>query len=207
MKTIYIVRHGETQWNLECRVQGHQDSPLTEKGIKQAKDLSRSFAINGVNFDCVYSSPSERALKTANIIVGETNVSIQKRDELKEISFGEWEGKNNQEIKKHNPVELHNFWNRPGKYEPGSFQGESFVQLQKRAVKIFNDIMKTASSSNILIVSHGAFIRTLLVSLSGESISRIWERNIHNCSCTVVENDNVKGVGMIKPFVTETVLC
>jgi len=58
-----------------------------------------------------------------------------------------------------------------------------------------------------LIVSHGAFIRTLLVSLSGESISRIWERNIYNCSCTVVKSDNVKGIGTIKPFVTETALC
>ena len=146
MKTIYIVRHGETQWNLECRVQGHQDSPLTEKGIKQAKDLSRSFAINGVNFDCAYSSPSERALKTANIIIGETKVPIHEKDELKEISFGAWEGKNNQEIKKQNSVELHNFWNRPGKYKSESFNGESFLQLQKRAVKIFYGIMKTESS-------------------------------------------------------------
>jgi broad specificity phosphatase PhoE len=81
---LYIVRHGQTQWNVEKRMQGQQDSELIQKGIDGALALGRS--LNTVDFNCIYSSSSRRTLHTAELIRGDRNICILPDDKLREIS-------------------------------------------------------------------------------------------------------------------------
>ena len=93
--TIYLLRHGETQWNTESRLQGHLDSPLTEKGRSQA-------SYNGLRLNSlqdrnpiIYSSPLGRCIETAHIVaskIGVDEATVKKDDRLKELSYGRWEG-------------------------------------------------------------------------------------------------------------------
>ncbi len=90
MTRIHIIRHGETEWNVKGKWQGHKDSPLTQLGKTQAHKVKNSIT---EQIDIAYSSPSNRAIDTAQIILNGTNQPIKTTPELKEISVGIWEGK------------------------------------------------------------------------------------------------------------------
>ena len=88
---VYLLRNGETEWNVQHRVQGALDSPLTENGIQQAKNAAKRLA--KVEFDAAFASPSPRAYRTAQIIAGpHKGLVIQKENSLREFSFGVYEG-------------------------------------------------------------------------------------------------------------------
>src|SRR5437660_4539262 len=89
--TIYIARHGQTQWNVEKRMQGRQDSPLTEQGIRQATWLRDT--LKHVDFDAMYTSPSPRARRTAEILRHQRERELTLHGDLQEIHMGSWEGK------------------------------------------------------------------------------------------------------------------
>jgi probable phosphoglycerate mutase len=89
---LFLTRHGETIWNTKKMMQGWKDSPLTEKGIDQARKLANR--LTDVTLDGIYSSTSNRAIATAEIIKGERSLKVMKLDSLRELSFGDWEGKN-----------------------------------------------------------------------------------------------------------------
>src|SRR3712207_163192 len=101
MTTIYLTRHGQTEWNLNKRLQGWKNSPLTKLGISQAKALGER--LKDTQIDVIYSSPIERAYKTAEIIKGNKDIEIIKHDGLKEFNYGDWEGLTIDEIEK-NPI-------------------------------------------------------------------------------------------------------
>ncbi len=89
---FYFVRHGETVWNVQHRLQGVHDIPLDEKGIRQAEELHRQLIAEGVHFVRVYSSPLSRALRTAEIVSGQPASEIFCDDRLREMEFGSMEG-------------------------------------------------------------------------------------------------------------------
>lgn len=93
---LYVIRHGETKWNVERRLQGRSDVELNEYGIYLAKVTAE--ALKDVNFDVIYSSPLIRAYKTAEIIKGDRNINIITDDRLKEMSFGIYEGLPSNEV-------------------------------------------------------------------------------------------------------------
>ena len=86
---IYLVRHGQTVWNVKKRMQGHQDSPLTKLGILQANWAKE--ALDDIKIDIIYSSPSNRAYKTAEIIKGNRKIPLVAKNNLREINLGDWE--------------------------------------------------------------------------------------------------------------------
>src|SRR3989344_2130504 len=88
---FYIVRHGESEWNVKGLLQGHSDSALTKKGINQAKLVGK--ALKNVYFNAIFSSDTLRASKTAEIIAMERNLAINTTELLRERNFGRWEGK------------------------------------------------------------------------------------------------------------------
>ena len=88
MVTVYLTRHGQTVWNLDKRLQGSGNSELTDHGIEQAEQLKKR--VDSIQLDTIYTSPLERARKTANIIRGNRNIEIIEVDAFKEISFGEY---------------------------------------------------------------------------------------------------------------------
>lgn len=161
MKTIlYLTRHGETIWNIEKRLQGWNNSPLTEAGISQAKNLSNK--IKNLNIDVIYTSPSERAYKTAEILKGNKNLKIKVHEGLKEMGFGLWEGMkwNDIEDSKEYGQQLYNLYNNPKEYKP--FEGEDLGNFEKRVKETIENIIKDNKGKSILIVTHGITLKLIV---------------------------------------------
>ncbi len=155
MADLYLVRHGQTELNVQSILQGWHDSPLTARGREQALAARTAFAARGVAFDHVYSSPLGRARHTAELIVGEGR-SIELVDDLREWHFGSLEGTSNREM----PPQP---W---GDY-PVAFGGESEVQLQSRMVAALSRIMARPQHDCVLAVSHGSACQEFLEYVTG----------------------------------------
>ena len=169
--TLYIVRHGQTEWNQEGRLQGHMDSPLTKLGELQARSLYEP--LKNVQFDCIYSSPSLRALHTAELITGNKKGEIVKIDEFKEIYFGEWEGQLEKNLEKKFPEQFTPFKEAPHLYRNDS--GESFFDVQKRVLPKLSEIINKHTGSNILIVAHNVVIKIILAHFQDSPMADIWK--------------------------------
>ncbi|TQR20109.1 histidine phosphatase family protein [Psychrobacillus vulpis] len=184
MLTLYITRHGETEWNTQKRMQGWQDSELTESGINNAVYLGKS--LKDTPIDIVFSSPSNRTLKTASLICADRNIPIIIDENLKEMNMGVWEGETQSSIKENHPVEFHHFWNAPQHFTPVG--GETFLETRDRALKALNRIKEDYHSGNILIVTHSVIIKCFISIIKNQSIEKIWDPPyIHDTSLTIVE--------------------
>ena len=152
---IYITRHSKTVWNQEKRLQGRKDSPLIKEGIENAVALKEY--IKDISFDCVFSSPIERAYYTAKLL---TDNEIIKDDRLMEMNFGILEGKKIEDILKEDYEVYNNMWNHPELFER-ILEGESYDEVRNRLHSFFEDL-KTKDYQNVLIVTHGmCFINML----------------------------------------------
>lgn len=171
MGKIYITRHGETQWNTVKRMQGHDNSPLTELGIKQAKWLYER--IKDKNIDVVYSSALKRALDTSNIIKGQRKIEVIPVDALKEIYLGSWQGCLASEVEKSYPEHHKAFWYEPEKYVP--IDGESFDSLMNRVSDFFEQILDKHKNEDVLIVAHAIVLKALINYINKGNISSLWD--------------------------------
>ena len=170
MKTLYLVRHGETWLNVEHKNQGSWDAPLTEKGIKQAEAARDYFKKEGITFDHAYSSTSERACDTLEIIT-ENRVPYTRRKDLKELNFGSFEGKDS-------------FLNPPVPFGDAfvRYGGESDSDLQKRMLKALNEIMEKEDHENVLVVSHGVSCAFVIRGTQATSELKHDGRRLGNCA-------------------------
>jgi probable phosphoglycerate mutase len=183
MLKLYIVRHGETEFNVQKRMQGRLDSPLTQRGVDNARALARQ--MENVTFEKIYSSPSPRAYKTAELIKGERDIQIQIEDELREMNLADWEGKSKEELEQLYPEENDKFWNKPQLFKP--IGGESFQQVQDRVVEAINKLISKNSDGNILIVTHSVVIKTLITFYMKYPMERLWENPyIYDTSVTLL---------------------
>lgn len=190
MMKIYIIRHGETQWNTERRMQGWGNSDLTELGTSQAKLLGKSLA--NIDFDQVITSPLGRTLETTKLIVGNRDLDVVINENFKEMGFGPWEGENPNVLKEQYPDQYYNFWHQAHNY--GTIEGgESFVGVQKRIAKGMEHILDTHGGnpdSKILLVTHGMIIKLLLLHIKGLPLEKLWDSSVvHASSLTIVEVD------------------
>lgn len=159
---IYIVRHGETEWNLKRIVQGQMDSPLTDLGISQAKDLAKE--LREIKFDLVFSSDLLRAKKTAEIIAAEHKLTVETTELLRERAFGKLEGK---------PVEaLRAFEDLFAKLKheeifvyKSSPDVESDKEITTRLITFLRETAITHAGKKILVVTHGGVMRAFLIRL------------------------------------------
>ena len=164
--TIYLVRHGETEWNREGRVQGHLNSPLTANGEAQARAVGEALRelIDGDGFDIV-ASPLERTRATARIIrraLGLDGAAIATDDRLREISWGDWDGLTFDEIEARDPGELAR--RRDDRWDHRPPGGESYAGTARRAADWLAgaDSLAGADLARPLIaVSHGGIGRLL----------------------------------------------
>jgi broad specificity phosphatase PhoE len=185
---IYLTRHGETQWNKENRLQGWEDSALTEKGIKNAIALGERLV--HTNLHAIYSSPSGRAFQTAKLICLNRTIPILLDEDLKEISFGEWEGKIQQEIEEKYPKEFYNFWNAPHQYNHVPHNGEGVGELKQRVERAMKKIITAHSNGNVMIVTHAVVIRAIMSYFMDIPIEKWWDPPfIHGTSLTVIKID------------------
>ena len=166
--TIYYVRHGQTVFNLRRRLQGKCDSPLTERGIADARRAE--LALRKIPFDRAYCSSSERCVDTAGIVLERHNVKAVPTKLLKEVDFGELDGYLIDEIREE-------FERRKKEESFGEIGGESLAMIGERIRKVFGMIGEAArDNEKVLVVSHGSFgMHTLqeLFDLDVEEFRRI----------------------------------
>jgi len=196
---IYIIRHGETIWNAAGKLQGHADIELNEKGITLAEVTSK--ALLDINFDVIYTSPLIRAKKTANIICANRNIEIIEDERLKEICFGELEGKDYEDLKKVPEYGFDNFFNKPEDYVP-VVGGETIEQLCDRSSKFMDEIILNSKHNSIMIVAHAALNKSILRYIKKSEIKDFWSGEFQkNCAVSIVEinegNINIKQEGKI----------
>ncbi|MBP1041361.1 histidine phosphatase family protein [Vagococcus sp. BWB3-3] len=190
---LYFVRHGQTEFNHIGRIQGGRiDSPLTQKGIEGAKKVGKR--LSEIKFNQVYVSPLQRAKDTASFIMAENKDSDQpaiiEETNFRELQFGQWEGQLITDIE--GERQYVNLKTRPEKYDPSQHQGESYQQLVERSRHALNKIISHHSeAANLLIVSHGITLTTLLKDLEGKELSAYRESGLlDNTSISIMETDD-----------------
>jgi len=183
---IYFVRHGETIWNKEKKIQGRSDIPLNEYGKELG--MITADALKDIPFDIVYSSPLIRAKETAEILVKDRNLVIHEDNRLLEMSFGEGEGESLPEIHAHPEMKLHNFIHNPGEYTPPA-AGETFEELYNRCKNFIEEVILPAENKydTMLIVGHGALIRGFIHNINNRPSSDFWIVTHKNCSVTIAD--------------------
>jgi broad specificity phosphatase PhoE len=189
LREIYFVRHGETNANVEKICCGYTDIDINENGIKQAKNVSK--ILSEYNIDLIYSSDLIRTKTTAEEINKYHNINIKYLSELREMNFGVLEGLTFNEIGESYPEEKEKIidvidFDINYKFS----EGESLNMLYKRVNKTFNDIMNKNPDKNILIVSHGGAIKSILTKILSGDINRFWSVEIENCKTSTVVDNN-----------------
>ncbi len=156
---LFLIRHGETEWNRAGRIQGVTDSPLTERGKLQASYMGESLLALDVPFAEMYSSPIHRATETATLIGDKLGKTFRLDERLKERNFGIFEGFTRKEISQKFPHEVKMNREQPGFVIP---KGESREHLLNRVKECFNDLVALHSGEDILLVTHGGLISMAL---------------------------------------------
>ncbi|WP_434362017.1 histidine phosphatase family protein [Parasalinivibrio latis] len=183
MARLHIVRHGQTVWNLEHRMQGRENSPLTEKGKEQANRACQK--LDKFSFSAAYTSSSGRAVETAEIILKNRDISAIHDTSLMEIALGEYEGRLVDDINTESPGVMEDFFERPEMFVARG--GESFEQLIARAWQSLNSIAEKHPGEDVLVVTHCAFIKAFLSHIQGLSLREFWHPPmVENCSHTIV---------------------
>ncbi len=184
---IYLVRHGETDYNKGKRLQGVTDIPLNARGVELARRTAEG--LKEVQFDRIYTSPLIRARKTAEIIRGDRDLEIIPAEGLKEISFGDYEGLTVLKETYNIPdPDFLDFFNAPEKYHTPP-NGESIEHMKKRTTAFMREIFQAPENQEltILMTSHGAAIRGILSGLQELPVSKFWEGGVHkNCAVTLI---------------------
>jgi alpha-ribazole phosphatase/probable phosphoglycerate mutase len=153
--TIYLARHGESDWNAEVRWQGHADRPLTERGRRQGAELADRLA--GVALAAVYASDLERARATARIVAEARGLDVVALPELREIDVGSWSGLTRAEAEERFPA-AYRRWADGGQ---GWDDGETYEEMTERVVRAVLDIGQAYPGDSVLVVAHGGPIRAL----------------------------------------------
>ena len=183
MGTLIIVRHGETEWNAEGRIQGHTDIGLSEKGAEQARSLGIRLA--GMNIDVAYSSDLKRTSETARLALGGRDIALNETPMLREYHKGEFEGLTLSEIKSRFPNEYPKYLEKDLEYAPKG--GESTRDVSARMATIMDEIKSNHLDETVLVVSHGGVLRAAMVSLLGMPLEGNWSFLFGNCSLTMFD--------------------
>ncbi|NMA69887.1 MAG: histidine phosphatase family protein [Desulfitobacterium sp.] len=185
MLRIILTRHGETLWNIEGRVQGFLDSPLTEKGKIQARLLGKRLKKEGITK--IYSSDLARAKGTANIIRDELGLpEILLNEALRELHFGEWEGKVWWDLRQKH-AELFSIWDT-GPHQVQIPGGETMEEVSERAWNFIQALRKKHTNETICLVTHGMTLQLVVKRALGIPLAQ-WE-NVpwqHNTAVNIFE--------------------
>ena len=204
--TIYIVRHGETEFNVKEIMQGQVNSPLTQNGQRQAKE--REVDLSGIHFDAIFSSDLGRTVQTAEILNINRKLEINTSKLLREKHFGIYEGRPIQVFLDENKELLKKFEQlseeekKTFKYEPTQ---ETDEEITVRMLTILREIGVTYIGKTVLAVSHGSIMRALLRHLGYAKYGELPPGSIENTGCVILQTDGVeffvketKGVNKVK---------
>lgn len=168
MARLYLVRHGQTDWNKMRRYQGHSNIPLNYNGIKEANILAS--ILEGENIDKIYSSDLKRALQTALIIGDKVGLEVEIRKQLREINFGHWEGKTYEEIMQKDGTSYQAWLDNPFKVAPPG--GENLASVYRRVEHFLKEIEDSMFFRNYVVVTHGGIIGLILM----KTLKMEWEK-------------------------------
>lgn len=186
MTELILIRHGETLWNQEGRMQGQRDSPLTELGERQARQLG--LRLRDVSFDALYSSDLGRAYRTALTVSEATGHAVSVDIRLRERNFGIFEGLTNADIKARYPDDHVRFASRDPHYVmPG---GESALGFQQRCVRCLAEIAEKHRGASAVVVTHGLVLDSLYRTALGMPIEQPRGFPLLNCSLNTFRYDD-----------------
>lgn len=186
---IYLLRHGETTWNVEQRYQGTLDSPLGAVGWDQAARLRD--ALSAAPFAAIYSSPLPRALHTARVVAEPHGLPVIPHEGLREIGLGAWEGLTVAEVERRYPEALH--WWRTTPHLARIPGAETLQEMHDRAVAALREIRRRHQGSQVAAVAHGGVNKVLLLALLGAPLSAYWRIRQHNGCINLLEYDGGRG--------------
>lgn len=186
MTKVVFIRHGQTEWNIAGRFQGQSDIELTDEGKQQAKLLAEHFPVERI--DAVYSSDLQRAMFTAKAVADKFGLTVQPEKAFRELSFGDYEGLTYKEIAERDSKCLECFWTRPDLLHFP--HGETFEQVQQRAIGRLKEILAVNDDKHIVVVAHGAVLRTILATAMHIDLRYAWHIRQFNTAVSIVKYDD-----------------
>lgn len=178
MLYIYLTRHGETIWNTQSRMQGQQDSPLTEIGLEQAAELAHR--LQDVPLDRIWSSPALRAVRTADIILSAQPrpVPLIIDERIHEMSLGRLEGLSVDEANAIDAANMQAFFYEPHLFVP--LGGESFQQVSERMAGFLDEMVLlshqceiSGEDSSVLMISHNITLKALFALMENRPLAML----------------------------------
>ncbi len=180
---IYLIRHAETTWNAEGRLQGTLDAPLSDRGRRQVRHLVD--ALRPVPLAALYSSPLQRAQETARPLSAAYDLPLRFVDELREMNQGAWEGRLVDDLAAEDGERLQAWRGSPAQTRlPG---GESLTEVQERAMRAFEALAARHRGDTIAVVAHGGVNKTILLTVLGAPLGHHWRIKQSNACINVLE--------------------
>lgn len=183
---LYIVRHGQTEWNVLEKFQGQLNSPLTPEGIEKVKETAKE--LKDIKFKAGYTSQMGRTIATAEMILennkyeqektSDQKLKLQKLPELNEIHFGKWQGLTFKETFVKYPKEAHNYFYDVKNYNAKNIKGEELKDGLERFLKGLEKIREEQKSGNILIVTHGTVLELFFNHIQNREADDLDERKL-----------------------------
>jgi broad specificity phosphatase PhoE len=185
LKMIFLVRHGQTEWNRDGLFRGHKDIPLSKRGRAQARAAGERLV--SCTIGCIYTSPLKRSLETATLISERTGANIKIDEGFRDIHFGEWEGKTVKEVQEKYSDSYNLYMLHPEKCIFPN--GESLNRCSERSWRSFFSVAKT-ENQDIVIVTHRVILKLILLGTLGLTTSSFWKIQLDTCSISEITNDN-----------------
>ena len=181
MSILVLVRHGESQWNLENRFTGWVDVPLSPKGVLEAKAAGEKIKKQNINFDKAYTSVLQRAQRTLDLILevlGQQSIHIERDQALNERHYGDLQGLNKAETAKKFGDDQVKIWRRS--YDVAPPKGESLKDTAARTLPYFeaNVLPNLKNGQNVIIAAHGNSLRSIVMFLDKLSKEQVLELNL-----------------------------
>ena len=183
---LFLIRHGQTDWNLEGKIQGSCDIELNHTGMKQAEELSNKILEEGYKFSKIYSSLQRRAVKTAEILSLATNLDYISIEGLEEMNLGKWEGLSWTDVKEKYQMEYEQWYiNRRYTRTP---RGESYQDLLERVLAVIHKIINE-NCEDVVIVTHSAVIMSIQCYVTNTPFDEMMKFKTDNTSITEINSE------------------
>ncbi len=186
------MRHGETHWNKQGKIQGSSDIALTDLGVELAELSREGFACEGICFDRIYTSPLGRAVQTAQVIgektlKEETTAAFVLDDRIREMCFGRYEGLELSRLKDQDQ-NIVDCFSRPSRYQEDE-TGESYGAVYARVAEFMHEVLLPLEAEGVeraLVVCHGTVIRVFLSLIKEIPLDDLWKMRQPNCSINLI---------------------